>query len=252
MKRRFSAAFLLGIILGLGGETLLLSKTAAARFSDNLRKDFRVLFFMPEKSLPQTLLSAQKSVDEIPGTQSSILISPEKALSILKKEDPELAQNLSFLPTNPIEPIIEATLNKKGLLSFQSWMSQAAARQKWTEMRYQPEELKSILRLGLYLRFLNVALTALLCLSSLLLILGVLFPLMVFSKRSPHKMIELLSLSAKTFGICLLGVCLGGIFSAAFAWPLGRAVEWWGWPTLLTQAIFIVPTALSGAILCVW
>ncbi len=252
MKRRFSAAFLLGIILGLGGETLLLSKTASGNFADNLRKDFRVLFFMPEKSLPQTLLNAQKSVGEIPGTQSSILISPKKALSILQKEDPELAQNLSFLTANPIEPMIEATLNKDGLLSFESWISQAAALQKWTEIRYQPEELKSILRLGLYLRFLTVALTALLCLSSLLLVLGVLFPLIVFSKRSPHKMLELLSLSAKTFGVCLIGVCIGGIFSAAFAWPLGRTVEWWRWPTLLTQAIFILPTALAGAILCVW
>lgn len=252
MKRRFSAAFLLGIILGLGGETLLLSKTASRRFADNLSKDFRVLFFMPENSSPQTLLSAQKSVGAITGTQSSVLISPAKALSILKQADPELAQNLSFLPTNPIEPIIEATLNKKGLLSFQSWMAQAAAQQKWTEIRYQPEELRSILRLGLYLRFLTVALTALLCLSSLLLVLGVIFPLMVFSKRSPRKMIELLSLSAKTFGICLVGVCLGGIFSAAFAWPLGRAVEWWMWPSLVAQAIFIIPAALSGAILCVW
>ncbi len=252
MKRRFSAAFLLGMILGLSGEALLLSKAAVSHFSGNLRKDFHVLFFLPEDSSAQTLAAAQKLVMEIPGTQSSTPISQEEALSILKKEDPELAENLSFLPKNPIEPAIEATLTKQGLLSFSSWRGEASSKGKWTETRYQPEALKSILRLELYLRFLNVSLTALLCLASLIVILGILLPLMTLSRHSTHKMMELLSLSGKTFGIAVIGVCLGGIFSASFAWPLARAVSWWIWPSLITQGIFLFPAATACAILCVW
>lgn len=252
MKRRFSAALLLGIILGLGGEALLLSKAAVSHFSGNLKNSFRVLFFMPEKSSAQTLLEAQKSIMNVSGTKSATPISQEKALSLLKKTDPELAQNLSFLSQNPIEPAIEATLTEQGLLSFSSWMDKASSIGKWTETRYQPEYLKSILRLELYLRFISVSLTALLCLAALIVILGVLLPLMTLSKHSPHKIAGFLSLSAKTFGVSMMGVCLGGIFSISFAIPLARAVSWWIWPSLFTQGIFLLPAATACAILCVW
>ncbi len=252
MKRRFSAAFLLGMIFGLGGEALLLSKAAVSRFSGNQRENFHVLFFMPQNSPTQTLSKAQQSIMEIPGTYSATLISQEKALSILKKEDPELAQNLSFLPANPLEPAVEATLSRRGLLSFSSWMSEASSKEKWTDTRYQPEDIKSILRLELYSRFLNVSLTALLCLASLVVILGILLPLMTLSKHSPHKMMELLSLSVKTMGIAGIGIGLGGFFSVSFASPLARSVSWWAWPSLAAQGIFLVSAAAACAILCVW
>lgn len=252
MKRRFSAAFLLGILLGLGGEAALLSEQASLRFAQILQNDFHVLFFIPSNSSPKQIDDLKKKLIAIPGTQTVSFISQDESLLFLKKEDPSILNALSLLTGNPIDPAFEVSLDPTGLRSFPTWLSSAKTDSSWSDVRYRPSEIQSILRLDLYSRFLKVLLSALLCVTALIGVLGIFMPLITLSKRTSPQIFTLLSLNTKTWGVSLLGVLFGAGFSGFFAFPLAAAISWWSWPSLIPQCLLFISAALAGGALCAW
>jgi hypothetical protein len=252
MTRRFSAAFLLGILLGLGGEALLLSQRASSRASTTLKKDFHVLFFIHANTEQKSIEDLKEKLAAISGSASVHFVSQKESLSFLKTQDPGLLRVLSFFPNNPMDPAFEVSLNSAGLRSFPTWINAAQATADWTDTRYPEGEIKSILRFELYARFLGVALAALLCVAAVIGVLGVFIPLIALSKHKKGRISSLLELSAKTWAMTCLGAAFGAAFSGFFALPLAHASPWWAWPSVISQCLLLISAALAGGSLCAW
>lgn len=252
MKRRFSAAFLLGILLGLGGETLLLSAHASWRLERALSKDFHALFFIPSNASEPEISALDQKLTALPGVLSVHFVSKEESLSFLKSEDPRLMEELSLFSQNPMDPAFAVSLRRSALSSFPDWLEKARAAAHWSDIGYQDEEIKSILRLTLYARFFMVSLMSLLCVAAVIGVLGVFIPMVARLKRDRGRIAEILSLNARTWAIAGLGVIFGAAFSAFFAFPLAKISPWWSWPSLASQGLLLISAALSGGSLCAW
>lgn len=252
MKRRFSAAFFLGILLGLGGETLLLSERASSRFSEILQKDFHALLFIRADASSDLIEDIKHKLAAIPGEKSVHFISQKESLSFLKTTDPGISRALSFFSNNPMDPAFEVSFSSEGLRSFPDWLRSAKTVANWTDARYQEGELNSILRLELYVRFLGVALTALLCVVAAIGALGVFIPLAALLKQGGERTLILFSLIVKTWAMACLGAAFGAAFSGFFALPLVNASPWWNWPSPLSQCLLLISAALASGALCAW
>ncbi len=251
-QRRFSAAFLFGILLGLGGEALLLSEHAARRFSTTLQNDFHVLFFIRPDTPQKQIDALQGNLASIPGSASTHFVSQAESLSFLKTQDPGLLSALSFLPENPMDPAFEVSLNSNGLRSFSNWLSAAKETTSWTDVRYQEGEIASILRFELYSQFLGVAFTALLCVAAIIGALGIFIPLITLLKHGKKQIFRLLTLSTTTCVLAGLGTAFCAVFSGFFALPLANASPWWSWPSIAAQCLLLISAALAGGALCAW
>jgi hypothetical protein len=238
-RRRF-IAFLLAVMAGMAGESLLLIHTQVARFERLLREDFKVLMFLradpsegEEKVLEEKLLG-------MPDVREVRFVSRDAALSTLRREDPELVDSVAWIGENPLRSAFEVSLTPGGLGRFAAWLAAARDVTDWADVRYRPGQVRAILQAQLYGHFLGLILNALLCAAAV--VLAAVLWWMSPALPSVRAVASVAELAAGATAI-------GMILALAAAWPARGYLPWWespAWgPQLLIWAAVSLMTGLS-------
>jgi hypothetical protein len=242
-KSRLSLCVLLGLVAGLGGETLLFMQRQCRVVEESLRDDFRVLLFLradlddgKQKVLEERLRSLP-DVDDVRG------VSRQEQLAALKKDDPELIESVALIGDNPLMPAFEVRLGEAGIAKIAQWLTQAQPLADWADVRYKPAQVQAILQAQLYARFLDLALAALVCLGAALALAGIWSAGRAGSLllRREGALAALLTALGAVGGVGL--VCL-------MVLPLRSVAPWWGWPTVGGQLALLAGSSAAGWVLC--
>ncbi len=232
---RRSLIFLLALMAGMAGESLVLVRTQVSRFETILREDFRVLFFLEddvsesrEKVLAERLLGQ-------PGVGEARFVSRDAALAALRREDPELVDSLTWMGDNPLRPAFEVRPAPDAFGRFGDWLEAVRGVADWSDLRYRPGQVRAILQAQLYGHFLSLILSALLCLACGALAVN------LWWGRAPD--------SWRAAGLpAAAGAAAGLLFALAAAWPARQYLPWWGMPAVGQQVAVWAAAALAGAL----
>ncbi|MDD5656849.1 MAG: hypothetical protein PHF00_06295 [Elusimicrobia bacterium] len=233
---------LLALMGGVGGESLLLVRAQAERFADLLREDFKVLFFLKEEPSESQAKLIEERLLGLPETARAVYVPREDSLAALRREDPELVDSIIWVAGNPLSPAFEARLKPSGLDRFETWLAAAGGAAAWTETRYRPAQLRAMLQARLYVHFLDLVWSALLCASAAALIAALCLGAAPPSRGS----------WAAVAGLAAAGTAAGMILAAAAAWPARAYLPWWGHPPLLRQLALWAGVSLPAALPFLW
>ena len=264
MKRSlWVVSCLVGLIGGLGGETLLFFESQCARVEEALKDDFRILLFLKSdvdegrrKVLDEKLLA-------LPDVEGIRYVSSGDALAELRRRDPELAESALIVGDNPLSPAYELRLSNEGFGRVPALIAAARAVEGWADVRYKPAQVRSILQAQYCRHLLAVVFSAMLCLV-LMLALAALWRAgrgagLGRSGASPVEG----GAGWGRFGwgfrfpafspaplAAAAGAAAGAGLTALIAIPIKLLTSWWAWPSLASQAVLVAGAAVAGWVLC--
>jgi len=234
--RRF-LALALAVMAGLAGETLLLVRAQVGRFEHLLRDDFKVLLFLKgdvaesqEKVIEDKLLG-------LPDVLEARFVSREAALAALRQEDPELVDSVTWVGENPLRPAFEVRPAPGGLGRFAEWLSAVRGVTEWADLRYRSGQVRAILQAQLYGHFLDLVLSALLCVAATALAAALWWP-PPFAPRT----------AAWAALTAAAGAAFGMALALAAAWPARQYLPWWAAPGAAHQLLIWVAAALVAGV----
>lgn len=238
---RLASLIALAAAAGLAGETLLLVERHCARLESSLSDDFRVVAFMSASLEEARAKVLEEKLRAAPDILDVRYISADEALAALKRDDPELAEATALVGDNPLPAAFEVRPSPRALTRLGEWIDGVRRLAEWSDLRWKPGQVQSILRLRFYSHLLRVALSTLLCLIAAL---------------------ALGSLSLAASGAASKGTALalwaavagagGAAFALAMAWPLHRDELLWAWPDPLAQLALVGACATLGWSLSLW
>jgi cell division transport system permease protein len=233
-RSRLPFVFLLGAVLGLGGESLLLLERQVVSFAAKLGDDFRVVLFMKADAPESKRDLIEEKLRALPGVSEVDFVSRGQALARLRLEEPELAEAAGLLSDNPLRSAFEVKLNEEGLSSLSQWLVQGQAVEDWADVRYKAQEAETAAQAVFYARFLELVLSALACLVSVMVFIGLWFFLR--GRRWP----------LRVGSSAVMGACAGVAAAVLLALPLRVASPFWNWPGVWAQALLILSASVSG------
>jgi cell division protein FtsX len=239
-KARLASLFVLAAASGLAGETLLLAERHCSHLESSMRDDFRVVLFTRaslEEARAKVLEEKLRAAPEVADVR---FISADEALASLKHDDPELAESTALVGDNPLPAAFEVRPTLEALTHIGSWIDGVQRLADWSDLRYKSGQVQAILHLRLYIFFLRMTLSTLLCL-----IAGI--ALIALTSFSTHK-----TRSGASVMWAGGGGVLGAALALAISWPLHREELLWAWPSPLAQIAVLASCATFGWSLSLW
>jgi cell division protein FtsX len=231
---RRSLTFLLAIMAGMAGESLVLVRTQVSRFENLLREDFRVLLFL-KNDLPD---SQEKVLEDkllgLPDVSEARFVSRDAALAALRQDDPELVDSVTWMGDNPLRSAFEVRPAAGALGRFGDWLAAVRGVADWADLRYRPGQVRAILQAQLYGHFLSLILSALLCLACAALAAT------LWWARSPVAWRAAVPAAA--------GAAVGLVLALGAAWPARQYLPWWGLPAAGHQLAVWGAAALAAGL----
>lgn len=238
---RLLAVFGAGLILGLGGETLLFLKKHCSGVENFLREDFRVLAFLRSDLEAGRLKVLEEKLRALDGVDEVQFVSRDEAMWRLRQEAPELVEAVTWLGESPLPPAFEIILSPESLGRLPQWLEAASSLSEWVELRYKGAQVRAILQFRFYGRFIALILGAafsvamILCLPILLREGG----LDAFQWRR--------DLAAA--GTAAAGAGLGMAAACLAAYPLHGYLAWWSLPGPCEQGLLLAASGALGWVL---
>lgn len=239
---RLASLFALAAAAGLAGETLLLAERHCSRLEASLRDDFRVVLFTRASLEEARAKVLEEKLRAVPEVADVSFISADEALAALKRDDPELAESTALVGDNPLPAAFEVRPAPESLTHLGAWIDEVRRVADWSDLRWKPGQVQSILRLRFYSYLLRVTLSTLLCLIAAL-ALGI---LSLSSSAASLKGNGRLALWAA------VGGATGAALAVAISWPLHRDELLWAWPQPLAQIALLAACATLGWSLSLW
>lgn len=233
---------LVGLVAGLGGETLLFLQRQCRVVEESLRDDFRVLLFMRADLGEGKQKVLEEQLRALPDVDDVRAVSRQEQLSALKKEDPELVESVALIGDNPLMPAFEVRFNESGVSRVSQWIMKASALADFADVRYKPAQIQAILQAQFYARFLDLALAALVCLGAALALAG------IWSAGRSGALLR--REGALAAGLTAAGCVAGAGLVCAMVLPLRALAPWWGWPPVAGQAALLAGASAAGWVLC--
>lgn len=233
-------ALLVGLMSGLGGETLLFFQRQCRLVEDTLREDFRVLLYLKSDLEPGKQKVLEEKLRALPDVDDVRAVSGQEQLAALKREDPELVDAVTLIGDNPLTPAFEVRLGEGGIAHVAQWIAQAGALADFADVRYKPAQVQAILQSQFYARFIDLALAALVCLLAALALAG------LWSAGKTAAKSAALPVVLASGGGALLGV--GAV--CLMAVPMRAVSPWWGWPSAGAQLALLAGSCAAGWVLC--
>lgn len=238
---RLATLLALGAAAGLAGETLLLAERHCSRLESAMRDDFRVVLFTRaslEEARAKVLEEKLRAAPEVADVR---FIPADEALAALKRDDPELAESVALVGDNPLPAAFEVRPAPEALTHLAAWIDAAERLADWSDLRYKPGEVQTILRLRLYAYLLRVTLSTLACLLAALALAAL--------SASVRAAVPARRSSA---ALTAAGGAAGALLALAFAWPLHRDALLWAWPRPFAQLTLLAACATIGWALPPW
>lgn len=237
---RVLAAFLVGLIAGLVGETLLFLERQSAKIESVLVDDFRVVLFLksdPEAGRERVL---EEQLLGLPGVLEARYVSRRDALAALRRDEPDLVESALLLSDNPLLPAFEVKLDEDSLARVGQWVVEAQDVADWADVRYKSGQVQAALQAQFYRHTINIVLSAAVCAASLLLLTGLWPAGRVVARRHEWES----GLSAAAGG--LAGAGLTGLVVL----QVRMLTPWWAWPSAPRQFLLAAGASALGWILC--
>ena len=150
VRSRLALSILVGLIAGLGGETLLFLQRQCRLVEESMREDFRVLLFLKDDLDEGRQKVLEERLRALPDVDDVRAVSRQEQLAALKREDPELVESVALLGDNPLTPAFEVSLGEAGVSRVAQWLSQAQPLADWADARYKPAQVQAILQAQFY------------------------------------------------------------------------------------------------------
>jgi cell division protein FtsX len=231
---RRSLAFVLAVMAGMAGESLLLVRTQVLRFESLLREDFRVLMFL-KNDLPESQAKVlEDKLLGLPEVRAVHFVSRDAALAALRRDDPELVDSVIWMGDNPLHPAFEVRPTPAALGRFEEWLRNARSVADWADLRYRGGQVRAILQAQLYGHFLSLILSSLLCLAC-----AALAAALWWSHR-PGVFRPLAAVMPAG-----MGAAAGVALALAAAWPARQYLPWWEMPATGPQFAVWAASALA-------
>lgn len=154
----------IGLVLGLGGQSLLLLRNQCRLVEGALRQDFRLIVFLQSGLSPNKIKIVEEKIMALPHSEEVVFVSQEQALSEIQSRNPEAGRLVALLGgRNPFHPAFEVRLSVRGMAGLQEWLRQAGQVPGVEDVRYKSLEAKAILQARFYRKLLTVALNLCFC-----------------------------------------------------------------------------------------
>lgn len=234
--------FLLGLVIGVGGETFLFMRAQCSRAEALLFEDFRVLGFLAsELSEPKAQVLEEKA-RALPGVAQARYLSRDAALDELGARDPEMVRSVALLGDNPLQPVLELRPSPEIAGRWTVFLDGVSRLPGLVEARYREAELGAVLQAQFYRRFLDLAssLAAFVwCLGGAAGLWG------IVGRKEPERGLEGLG-PRLVAAACGAALGLGLVYAALQ--PLKSSSRWWAWPPAASHAALV----LAGALAALW
>ncbi len=238
---RLVAVFSLCLVGGLAAESLLVLRRQSGRFAQTLREDFRVLVFLQDDVDASKRLVLEEKLRALPDVEVARYVSRDESLAELRRDEPELAESVTFIGDNPLPPAFEVRLAADGLARFPQWLAAAGAVADWGDVRYRPGQVRAVLQARFYEHYLSLALSTGLCAAAL-----AAFALLwrgAPKHAAPGRSALPAALAGSAAGIGL--ACL-------LALPMRDHLPWWSLPPASTQLALLAGLAAFGWLISPW
>ena len=239
-KSRAVWVFAVAALAALAVQSLLIVEGQCHRLESALLEDFRVVFFLhaPIEDAKRAVIEEKIRAD--PDAAEVRYVSPEQALSALKREDSDLVDSIAFVGNNPLPGGFEIRPSAEALPRLAAWIESLQAVGAWSDVRWKPAQLQAILRARLYAHWLRLVLSTMICGAA-----GLALWMLWISLHGHARDRRLIWAGA-------LGGVAGLAIAALFAWPLRRDLLLWVWPPVWTQAVVVASCAVLGGCLSIW
>jgi hypothetical protein len=235
-------AFAFALAAAVAGESLLIVRVQITSFEKLSREDFRTVFFLkaePSESRRQVL---EEKLLGLPEVASVRFIPRDEALAALRQEDPELADSVAWMGENPLPSAFEVRPSPVALEHFGPWLESVRGAADWSDVRYRPAQVQSILQAALYGHFLGLVLSFLLCITATILGVGI--------WRAPASFFARSTVSNALLPAA--GAAAGLLLALAAAWPARPYLPWWHVPPAVDQIILVASAALAASAISLW
>lgn len=239
---RLLVVFCLALAGGLAGEALLVLKRHCAGIETALHDDFRVLAFLRGAPDEARLKVLEEKLRALPDVEEAAFVSRDEALSRLRAQDPDLVEAVTWLGENPLPQAFELRLAPGSLGRFPQWLAAAAPVSEWAELRYKPGQVRAILQVQFYERFLGVVAGAVFCATALV-------ALALCWAGGSRLLSRRQGAAALAAG---LGAAAGMAAACAAVYPMRHYFPWWAAPAATEQALLVLGAILLGWVFPPW
>lgn len=247
--RRALLAFAFGLIGGLGGQALLFLEKQCLKIEGALISDFRILLFLGAELDAGRLKVIEEGLWAIPDVAEVRVVSKQEALSALRLREPELVESIALVSDNPLKPAYEVRLARRSLSRVPQWIAQAQGVAPWADVRYKPAQVEAILQAQFYGYFIQLALSAMACVTALM-VLGGLWPSGKAGGKAwtgPGGRWEAIAAAGLAAGV---GGMAGAAVTSLMVLPMRLLTPWWAWPSAAKLAVLLVGVSAAGGALC--
>lgn len=210
-----------------------------------LRDDFRMLLFLRDELAESKQKVLEDKLLALPDVEEARYVSRREALADLRREDPELVQSVSLLGENPLSPAYEVRFAPGGFGNVPRWLALAAPLADWAEVRYKGGQIRAILQAQFLGHFLNLAWSAVICLTALMGLTGLWSVV-----RKPKGWAWRWAHSPAALAAGAAGAAGGAGLAALTALPMKILNPWWAWPSAGRQGVILMGAAVAGWLLC--
>src|SRR5437016_5956260 len=123
-RSRFFLAFLVGLLAGTGGETLLFIERQCGRAAELLRDDFKLILFLREELDGGRQKVREEQLRAMPDVENARYVSPQEAMAALRREDPDLVESVVSVSESPLSPAFEVKLRPAAIGRVGQWLEQ--------------------------------------------------------------------------------------------------------------------------------
>ena len=235
-------AALLGLAVGVSGETLLFLQRQARVVEQALEQDFRVLLFLRADADDGKLKVLAEQLRALPDVDDVRPVGRQEQLSDLRRDDPELVESVMLVGDNPLTPAFEVRLAEGGIGRVTEWLTRAQSVADFADARYKPAEVQAILQARFYARFIDLALAAAVCALAALVLAG------LWAARRAKSLWT--RQSGWPAAASAVAAAVAAALVAALLLPMRGLSAWWDFPGALAQALLVAAAAGAGWALC--
>lgn len=236
-------ACLIGLAIGLGGETLLFMERQCQNIEQLLYDDFKVVLFLKQDIGHEKAKTLEEKLRTLPDVGEVRTVSRRQALEALRRDNPELIETVTLLGENPLNPGYEISLSPQRLSRIGEWISLVQGLADWADIRYKQAQVRAILQVQFYRHFIDLALSSILCLAAF----AALAALWTSLRRGKsHTWRSMVTHFWPPILASAVGAAVGAGLVALMALPMRLFIPWVAWPLLSRQAVLVLGAAVAG------
>ncbi|OGR83879.1 MAG: hypothetical protein A3J74_04895 [Elusimicrobia bacterium RIFCSPHIGHO2_02_FULL_57_9] len=240
-------ACLMGLAVGLGGETLLFMERQCQNIEQLLYDDFKVVLFLNKDIGREKAKTLEERLRALPDVEAVNSVSQLQAMETLRRDNPELIEAVTLLGDNPLNPGCEIRLAAQRLPKIGEWISSAQGLAPWADIRYKPAQVRAILQAQFYRHFIDLALSSILCLAAFAALAALWSSL---RERRTWSWRAVILYFAPPIAACAAGAAVGMGLVALMALPMRLFIPWVAWPLASRQVVLVLSAAIAGWAIC--